>query len=406
LAEVQQLATRLIHEQDNETTLDLSGQSLHPFRLLRDDVLLTALTLIAPFVTNLQIHDIIASLGTSEILAVLIWVSVAFGNAPRLRKVDLANNALGSTRGLSVLTPLLQNGAIEQWHFCNNGLVEEDAQIMQQLLRGSSNLKSLALGSNEFGEAGAKHIRTLLKTLSALEEFVYDHGTHLETRIICNGLAALPHPERLTKLDLHDCQVGAGIGHDAGTMTALCKCLEKAKNLQHLNLRNCNLGTDELKLVLAALKTSQAALQSLELGGNRVFAVEGAATVLREFLVGGDFPTADTVTLLDLSDNELGDDGLALLSDGLAACPKLQILKLDNNEIEDAGAEALTHHRIDSLKTLSLTGNQNIPAGVARRLDELYDTVTVDEDLNEDEDAVDKLGAALTAVVFSAAQQF
>jgi len=359
-------------------------------------------------------------------LAVLELLAVTFHDAPKLHTVNLADNALG-TRGITVIRPLLQNARVQSWNFYNNGLAAADAETLLQQFHGSTNLTSLALGRNQMGAAGATHVGALLATLPALQEFVYDGTRPLRagTRAICEGLAALPHPERLVRLDLHDCQIGSGEGGaEEDGCAALCQCLQNATQLQHLNLLECALEVDGLTAVLAALQTSQAALQTLELGGNGALGVPGA-TALRDFLSSDNSnhnhnPTcATTLTVLDFATNELGDDGVEVLVEGLAAqaqasCPVLHTLKLDCNEIEAAGAAALLRHNLPSLHTLTLTDNMDFPLGAARRLQQVYAVVEVDEELEEqdgdwneaeDEDAdasveaeVDELGAELAGV--------
>jgi len=115
---------------------------------------------------------------------------------------------------------------------------------------------------------------------------------------------------------------------------------------------DCALEMDGLRAVLAALETLQAALQSLELGGNGELAVQGA-TLLRDFF-------------------------LCLAQ----ACPVLQTLELNCNEIESAGAAAVLRNRVPSSQTLTLIDNLEFPMRAAQRLQQVYDTVEVDDELD------------------------
>lgn len=392
----------------DDTALDISGRC---WPLERVQQLLPVFARIVPSVRTLKLHDIIASLQTEEGLAVLEFFGNVFQNAPNLETVDLSSNATGS-RGAAALMPLFNTPRVKSWNLSTLGLSGDDAQTLRTLWSKSSVLESLWLGQNQMDVAGALHIGALIASLPNLRGFSYRGNRPLRagTQHICNGLAALPHPERLVKLDLQDSHLGSGDDDEDG-IGALCQLLGQAVNVNYLNLQDCELEVPGLRAVLAALQTSTPPIEHLELGGNGEIGAEGVA-VLIQFLTTNNNPTAAAVRILDFSSNVLGDDGVQLLVPCLVAsqcCPNLHTLKLDDNEIEKEGAAALIENRIPSLTTLSLTFNTDLTAGAARRLQAMYGTVHVSDDLEEtdnkeeeesdseeDNAEVEDLGAALT----------
>ena len=227
------------------------------------------------------------------------------------------------------------------------------------------------------------------------------------TEALCEGLT---HAKALRVLCLED----SDIGSDGAALDAVCQCLRNnATTLQHLNLRDCRLEVDGLAAVLTALmrqdnnttndNTKTTKLQHLDLGGNGELG-EGGGIVLRDFLMT---PHAAALTTLILDANELGDDGVTAIVEGVAHSNSnniLHTLNLETNEIEREGAMALVQNRIASLHTLILLDNMDLPANAARQLQAMYANVEVEDDLNDDPDwsdageleaAVDELGEAL-----------
>ena len=95
---------------------------------------------------------------------------------------------------------------------------------------------------------------------------------------------------------------------------------------------------------------------------------------------------------INVGTNKLGDEGLVLLVEALAAndglaCPHLESLKVDEVGLTTEGFKSLSFNRIPSLQLLSVLGNDHddVPTDVLVRLQDLYTVVIFhDEDDNED----------------------
>lgn len=94
---------------------------------------------------------------------------------------------------------------------------------------------------------------------------------------------------------------------------------------------------------------------------------------------------SSSLTYLNLDFNELGDDGVAVLVEAFSATRNvLEVLSLNGNEIESAGAKALVRTDFPNLKHLSLDDNIDI---VKDHLKSKYGEIVVfgDDDDEEDE---------------------
>jgi internalin A len=207
------------------------------------------------------------------------------------------------------------------------------------------NLTSLDLGRNEIGEAGAKHLSSLvnLTSLNLMFNQVGEAGAkHLSSLV------------NLTTLNLMFNQVG-----DAG-----------AKHLSSLvNLTSLDLGSNEIGEAGAKHLSSLVNLTSLKLRNNKI--VEAGAKHLSSLV---------NLTSLDLGSNEIGDAGAKHLS----SLVNLTSLDLGGNEIGEAGAKHLSS--LVNLTTLNLMFNQVGEAG-AKHLSSLVNLTTLNLMFNQVGDA-------------------
>ncbi|XP_038657021.1 NACHT, LRR and PYD domains-containing protein 3-like [Scyliorhinus canicula] len=150
----------------------------------------------------------------------------------------------------------------------------------------------------------------------------------------------------------------------------LAKCFIHYEGLQQLvsvlhkcqefSLSHNNLGDSRVKLLSTALRNRDCKIQKLELNDNTLTysCAEDLASVLS---------TNQSLTDLNLSDNNLGDSGVKLLSVTLRNpdC-KIQILELYNNTLTDSGVEDLVSvfSTNRSLTDLNLGNNKLGDSGV------------------------------------------
>lgn len=340
---------------------------------------------IASTVTHLIVDDIIASLDTELGLETLELIAETFANSP-LKVWNLDDNAIGS-RGVEKLEPIFRIDSLVHFSFANLGLSLEVCQLLLRWLRQHAHkIEHVSLGRNQMGPEGAEQIGLLLPHCDRLRNFGYGGARpRLEgTRFLCGGLAQLAEGKEelvLERLDLNDCSFGTGQEED-DPIHSLCRVLEKCPHLVELLMESGSCEQDGLEMLTNALLISGAKLLYLDFGAFEFGpdAVESLLELLRE---------QPNLIELKLSVNEMGDEGVKKLVQFLVetkACPKLEVLNLDQNDIEEDGFQFLAENRIESLQVLSIVDNneEDIDEGILETLRALYPTVLItDEDRHE-----------------------
>jgi uncharacterized protein (TIGR02996 family) len=202
-------------------------------------------------------------------------------------------------------------------------------------------LKRLALTRNRLGDDAAGQL-ALSPNLANLEEL--DLGENEVGETGARALAASPHLGRLRRLELRGNRLGpAGAEALAGS--------ERLASLHRLGLAGNDVGLPRLLSLPGAHHLLR--VPALDLAGNGLTAAALQAIFHRPAGAGG----AVRLCELDLSFNQLGDDGARLL----AKCPHLaplRVLRLANCGIGDEGARALAGSpHLNEVEELSLENN-------------------------------------------------
>ncbi|XP_051978308.1 protein NLRC5-like [Xyrauchen texanus] len=152
--------------------------------------------------------------------------------------------------------------------------------------------------------------------------------------------------------------------------SALSTVLGSDSNLKELNMNLNNLQDSGVKLLCAGLESIKCKLEILRLSKCELTeeSCSALATVLRS--------DSSSLRVLDLSNNNLQDSGVKLLSDGLKSNCKLEILTLSDCSINEEGYKALSSDlklNPSHLKELDLRGNDPGESGVKQLYDLLQD---------------------------------
>ncbi|XP_051978341.1 NACHT, LRR and PYD domains-containing protein 3-like [Xyrauchen texanus] len=152
---------------------------------------------------------------------------------------------------------------------------------------------------------------------------------------------------------------------------ALSTVLRSDTNLKELNMNNNNLQDSGVKLLCAGLESKKCKLQKLRLSKCELTeeSCSALATVLRS--------DSSSLQELDLSNNNLQDSGVKMLSVGLQNNCTLEILRLSNCSITEEGYKALSSALLSNpshLIELDLRGNDPGESGVKLLYDLLQDT--------------------------------
>jgi Ran GTPase-activating protein (RanGAP) involved in mRNA processing and transport len=219
---------------------------------------------------------------------------------------------------------LLDDGRLD---LCKQSLGADHCLRITQALQHNTRVRSLMLGTDAIGDAGADAVGRLAAA-----------NPHLEVLYLgCNNIgpdgarrlgAALAGAGQLTGLWLKRNPLGPD---GAGSIAQL---LRGHRRLRVLDLVNTDLRDAGVQALADALCTDNRSLQCLYLGGNGLG--PSSATALARLL-----RDAPHLQALYLSVNHLGDEGAATLAQGLAANRTLQVLELASSGIGPEGARAL-----------------------------------------------------------------
>ncbi|XP_062871424.1 NACHT, LRR and PYD domains-containing protein 12-like [Trichomycterus rosablanca] len=231
-----------------------------------------------------------------------------------LRKYDK------SDEGLLRLLPVVKASRKALLFRCN--LTEKSREALSSVLISNSNLKELDLTGNDLQDSGLELLSAGLK----------DPNCKLETLKLC-----------VCNLTERSCE-------------ALSSVLSSNSNLRELNLTENDLQDSGVELLSAGLKDPNCKLETLNVALCNL--MKKSCAVLSEVLDSN----VSSLKELDLSDNQLQDSGVKLLSAGLQNphC-KLELLRLIKCHMTDEGCaalvSALTSNPSSRLRELYLSYN-------------------------------------------------
>lgn len=212
--------------------------------------------------------------------------------------------------------------------------------------RPKLDLSSTALGF-QLGEIGCKLLAERLDHLPRLNELDLSDG-----EIGADGIRLIMAKGRylagIRKLDLSGC----GLGNDG--VAELAGGIAQLTSLGELGLSAADVGATGLKLLRNGLR--QLPLRNLDLSNNDL-GDEGAETLASLA------PDISRLRVAFLSFNDIGTLGAGALAHAAKHWPELGLLDLKGNHIGDAGADALAATELPSLRELYLEFNGIGPDG-------------------------------------------
>ncbi|XP_052445004.1 uncharacterized protein LOC127986809 isoform X1 [Carassius gibelio] len=313
-----------------------------------------------------------------------------------LKELDMSNNNLQDSG-----VKKLQNGledkycTLEKLRLSDCSITEEGYKALASALRSNpSHLIELDLTGNDPGQSGVKELSDLLqdpncqlKTLRFLKSPAAEQACDYLTEVLGKS------PLLLKELDLSEDKLG---DLDGEKLSALL--MDSHNKVEKIKLNNCRL-TDNSCSVLATVLSSKTILKEMNLNNSRLL-----DSGVKEICEGLKNPVCELKTLklckcdlteescsalasvlrsdssslkdLDLSNNNLQDSGVKLLTDGLKENCKLQKLKLSNCSITEEGYKALAsalRSNPSHLIELNLTGNDPGQSGVKELTDLLQE---------------------------------
>ncbi|KAA0711533.1 Ribonuclease inhibitor [Triplophysa tibetana] len=263
-------------------------------------------------------------------------ISALSSNCSHLRDLDLSKNKLG-TSGVNKLSEtvvmqlmdLLKNSdcKLEKLRLRACGLADKGSGLFSALSSNPSHLRHLNLSQNKLGEMGAEVLCFLLRNLKL----------------------------KLETLELRSC----------GFSKKRCADLSSALNsnpshLRHLNLSKNKLGTLGVNKLSDLLKNPQFKLKTLQLCKCRI------ETKRMVILIQALCSNPSHLKELNLSQNEIKDDGVKHLCDLLKHCEleKLELCGCSLTEKQCGGLISALCLKPSHLRELNLSGNKLENLGV------------------------------------------
>ncbi|XP_058616116.1 uncharacterized protein LOC131530060 isoform X2 [Onychostoma macrolepis] len=321
----------------------------------------------------------------------------AFNSNPsNLIELDLSGNKLENS-GIKKICLLVENKEcrLQKLELSDCSITEEGYKALASALRSNpSHLIELDLTGNDPGQSGVKQLSDLLQdgqyklnTIRFLKSPAAEEACKYLTKVLQIS------PLLLTELDLSEDKLG---DLDGEKLSALL--MDSHSKLETMKLNNCEL-TKKSCSVLATVLSSKTTLKELNLNNSRLLdsgvkeICEGLKNPVCELKILklsqcdltdescsalASVLSSDSSSLrdLDLSNNNLQDSGVKLLSDGLKENCKLEKLSLSNCSITEEGYKALAsalRSNPSHLIELDLTGNDPGQSGVKQLNDLLQD---------------------------------
>ncbi|OQR85816.1 hypothetical protein ACHHYP_11335 [Achlya hypogyna] len=351
------------------------GQSqFHTISLRGKSYTLDGARVMASYLSTLKglqvadLADIIAGRPEEEALEVLSVVCEAL-KGHVLDTIDLSDNALGEKGVRACFAILIPQPRLKHLLFENNGISAAAAAVIAKevvLQTPVATLETFSFFNNMSGHDGCLAIANMLPGCPHLKTLRYASaraGIEASTAL---AVAIGSHLTELESLDLSDCSFD-----DAGVV-ALTAALRKQRKLKVLKLRDASLGPEGAVAVVKALDGVR--LTSLDLSGNEL-EDEGMGNLAN----GPHSLEAQTeLKVLRLDENECTSAGLAVFADEIRACLlQLEELSLCGNEITASGAISLVKTGLQTkaqLTRLHLDANMISAVGLAK-LKELLSAV-------------------------------
>uniref|UniRef100_A0A8C1DRE0 NACHT domain-containing protein n=1 Tax=Cyprinus carpio carpio TaxID=630221 RepID=A0A8C1DRE0_CYPCA len=326
------------------------------------------------------------------------YVTGIVGKNPLLlRELNLSEHELGDTR-VNQIAALLQDKhcKLNTLILNNSSVTPEDCRVLTEALNSNpSNLIELDLSGNKLGNSGNEKICHLLEnTQCKLEKLKLSECSITEEGYKALASALRSNPSHLIELDLTGNDPGqSGVKElndllqdeccksksirflKSPAAQEACDYLTKVLGKSPLLLKELDLSEDKLgdldeEKFCALLMDSHSKMEKMKLStcDLTVKSCSALSSVL----------SSDSSSLkdLDLSNNNLQDSGVRLLSDGLKDNCKLEKLRLSNCSITEEGYKALASAlRLNPshLIELDLTGNDPGQSGVKLLSDLLQD---------------------------------
>eukprot|EP01012_Entosiphon_sulcatum_P017145 TRINITY_DN2195_c0_g1_i1.p1 TRINITY_DN2195_c0_g1~~TRINITY_DN2195_c0_g1_i1.p1 ORF type:complete len:663 (+),score=118.92 TRINITY_DN2195_c0_g1_i1:63-2051(+) len=292
-------------------------------------------------------------------------------NDPTLAVARLGGKHLRVDGARTLYTALQTNNKVNSIDVSRNDFLPEAASFIAKSLYENEHLTELRISGNPLGPDGIKPFVTPLLHNATLQKL--DLRRTALSKKGCGALSEIIHfNNSLTELDIST----NGIGADGAREIAAA--LPHSYTLARLALANNNLADKGLHHITDAL-TRNRSITALDVGFNNI----GVPGLLYFSSMLADM--ACRLAHLDLSGNEIGDDGTKLLCEQLAQLGNLTSLSLRRTNITDRSChyvgDALLNEHCQNLMLhdLDISENKITKEGIEKICDMLVERQTINQ---------------------------
>lgn len=272
-------------------------------------------------------------------------------NVVFLLQINLCRRGIGEKEALLVKEAIIANPQLSVVKLSYNDLRDAGAALIAEAMfannRHHPSISSLDLGFNAIGDAGCEAISVHTLAGNFALDTLYLSGNKIRDKGALSIAGAMLHGVGLTQLHLTANSIGSN------GLKALCGAIAQVdakirmdlqrqrptgntyqrKSLQNLFLGDA--GFDETGFIaVPGMLLTNTSLTSLCLTNNKI-TDQGMMLMSQAFSQNKNVPIEN----IELSFNEISDQGLEYLMNAVWGSKTLKKLKLDNNKIQDRGAQ-------------------------------------------------------------------
>ena len=247
-------------------------------------------------------------------------------NTSKLKHLDLRSNFIGAGGAKIISQYLMMNPSLTALNLGNNNIGEEGTVDITNSLLKNEQLNTICLTGNNIGSSGAQAIAELFIINNTINnvDLSYNNFTNIGMDIITRSLT--------TNKSLIYLNLAKNIS-TYGELALLCEVLKLNLSMATLILCNNSI-SDAGALSISNLLLTNCTLTSINLSDNLISDI--GAIHIAECL------KKNNLIELDLEINQVGDQGLKVLSKALRYNNSLDLLNLSFNNISNTGVNHLS----------------------------------------------------------------